>query len=77
MFMSYIASDGDRLERFCAQTGFGQNDITSALATPAFQAFLLDYALQDESLLLAFAADQGLAPESIIAARRKLPGFGE
>lgn len=76
-FMTYLASNEDRLETFCGQTGFGQNDLIANLPDPAFQGFLLDFALADESLLLAFCADKGLAPETVAKVRRALPGFSE
>jgi Protein of unknown function (DUF3572) len=76
-FMSYLASDQERLQAFCGLTGFGEKDLVENLQQPAFQGFLLDFALQDESLLLAFCADKGFAPETVVAARRKLPGLSE
>lgn len=76
-FMTYLASNEDRLQTFCATTGFAQNDLVTNLPDPAFQGFLLDFALADESLLLAFCAENGLAPETVIKVRRALPGFSE
>jgi hypothetical protein len=76
-FMGYLASDQDRLQSFCTQTGFGQKDLVEHLQDPAFQGFLLDFALQDESMLLAFCADAGIEPQAVVAARRTLPGIAE
>jgi hypothetical protein len=76
-FMTYLASDEDRLQTFCSTTGFGQNDLVAHLQDPAFQGFLLDFALADESLLLSFCADNELTPETVIKVRRALPGFSE
>jgi hypothetical protein len=76
-FMTYLASDEDRLQAFCNTTGFGQNDLVSNLQDPAFQGFLLDFALADESMLLAFCAHQGFLPETVMKVRRALPGFAE
>ena len=40
----------------------------------AFLGGVLDYLLGDEKLLVAFSEAQGLAPEAVIGARRRLPG---
>lgn len=76
-FMAFLAADESRLERFCALSGMLENGLREALPNPEFQGFLLDYALQDESLLLAFAAEQDIDPAAIATARRKLPGATE
>jgi hypothetical protein len=76
-FIAYLASDEDRLQNFCGSTGFGQSDLLDNLQDPAFQGFLLDFALADESLLLAFCADKGLPPETVVKLRRALPGYSE
>lgn len=76
-FMTYLASNVDHLGAFCNQSGMAPVDIKAGLTSPAFQAFLLDYALQDESLLLAFAAEMKILPQDVMIARRKLPGFDE
>jgi hypothetical protein len=74
-FIGFLVSDEDRLTRFCSATGMGESDLKRGLADPTMQGFLLDYALSDESLLLAFAADHDLKPESVVRARQHLPGF--
>jgi hypothetical protein len=74
-YMLYLASDSDKLGQFCAQSGLDGNDLKARLTDPAFQGFLLDYLLQDEAELLAFAAENQMKPESIMIARAKLPGF--
>jgi hypothetical protein len=73
-YMAYLASDSDRLMRFCDISGMGPRDLQDRLLEPDFQAFLLDFLLQDESELLAFAAEQNLRPETIVRARAALPG---
>jgi hypothetical protein len=76
-FMAFLARDEERLSRFCALSGFREQGLKSRANDPNFHGFLLDYALSDESLLLAFAADSNLKPERVVAARRALPGFAE
>jgi Protein of unknown function (DUF3572) len=75
LYMAYLASNEEKLGQFCNLSGLGQDELKARLLDPAFQGFLLDTLLQDESELLAFALDQGLKPESIMIARSKLPGF--
>jgi Protein of unknown function (DUF3572) len=73
--MAYLASNDEKMGQFCNLSGLGADEIKSRLLDPDFQGFLLDTLLQDESELLAFAAEQDLKPESIMIARSKLPGF--
>ncbi len=72
--IAYIASDDDRLERFIGLSGISLADLQSGAANPEFQGFVLEYALQDESLIIDFAAFSGLKPESLQRARFALPG---
>ncbi len=73
--LTFIAADSDLLGRFMSLSGLGPDDLRRGLNDPAFQAGVLDFALEDESLLLAFAANEGLNPVAIVQARAKLPGF--
>lgn len=75
--LAFIATDEDRLNAFCNQTGLGAGELRDSLGEPGFQAMALDYALQNEELLIAFADHQGVAPQLVVAARRHLPGFVE
>lgn len=74
-YMTYLASDSDKLAAFCGQSGLGLDDLRARLADPAFQGFLLDSLLQDETELVAFAAENAIRPEAVMLARSKLPGF--
>lgn len=77
LFIRYLAADDDRLSRFCGLTGLDREGLVKQLSEPSFQGFLLDYALEDESLLLAFCADTDLQPQDVILARRALPGYSQ
>jgi Protein of unknown function (DUF3572) len=72
--IGFIASEESRCERFSALTGMTLQDLKEGAQKPEFQGFVLEYALQDESLILEFAAMECLNPQSITAARHKLPG---
>lgn len=74
-FLAFLASDAEQLGRFIALSGLAPSDLRQNLQSPAFQAGLLDFVLSDESLLLAFAANAGINPSSVMQARARLPGF--
>lgn len=74
-YVTYLATHDDKLAAFFNQTGLGIDDLRAKLAEPAFQGFLLDVLLQDESELLTFAEEFHLRPEAIMISRSKLPGF--
>jgi hypothetical protein len=73
-YITFLASDQARLQTFCTLTGMTPASLPAALGSKAFLAMVLDYALQDESLLLDFAASAGLSPKDVAAARQHLPG---
>jgi uncharacterized protein DUF3572 len=75
--LSYIASDGERLGRFLALTGIGPNEIRSAASEPGFLVGVLEYLASDEALLTGFAAENGMKPEIVDAARLALGGGWE
>ena len=72
--LEYLAGDEEALERFLAVTGLDLAALKAGAADIAFLAGILDYFLQDEALLLAFAGASELAPETIVRARQRLPG---
>jgi Protein of unknown function (DUF3572) len=75
--LSYIASDSERLGRFLALTGIGPHEIRSAASEPGFLVGVLEYLTSDEALLTGFAADNGMKPEVVDAARLALGGGWE
>lgn len=70
--LGYLASDPQTIDRFLSLTGLNLSDLREAAASPGFLAAVLDFMLEDESLLLAFAADQGLTPDRVVRARARL-----
>jgi hypothetical protein len=72
--LGYLAADQDLLEPFLGSTGLAVGDLRAGAIDSAFLAGVLDYFLQNEALLLAFAASEELAPETIVRARQRLPG---
>jgi hypothetical protein len=72
--VAFMTQDEDRFARFIGLTGLSLQDLRDRLSDPAFQAMVLDQALEDESWVLEFAASQNLPPDCVLKARRKLPG---
>jgi len=70
--LGYLAADPDHLERFLSLSGLDPSSLRDAAASPDFLAGVLDFMLEDENLLLAFAADQNIRPETIVRARSRL-----
>ena len=72
--LGYLAADEDLLNPFLGSTGLALADLKAGASDSAFLAGILDYFLHNEALLLAFAASEELAPETIVRARQRLPG---
>jgi hypothetical protein len=73
-FIGFLAADEERLSHMVALTGLSEKDFADRAEDPEFQAFVLDYAMENETLLLEFATRENLRPEAIVKARSKLPG---
>ncbi len=70
--LSFLAGDTERLERFLALTGLGPQSLRAAAREPGFLLGVLEHVASDESLLLAFASENGIEPESVERARATL-----
>jgi Protein of unknown function (DUF3572) len=74
--LGFLAGDPERLGRFLAVTGLGPDNLRAAAKQPDFLAQVLHYLAQDESLLLAFAANGGFPPERVARAHQLLTHDG-
>jgi hypothetical protein len=72
--LSWLAGEPARLSRFLDVTGLTPDSIRTAASEPHFLASVLEYLLQDEQLLVAFAAEAALAPTEVERARHTLAG---
>ncbi len=72
--IAHIAADEDRLGRFLALTGLEPGGLRAAAREPGFLASVLDHLAGYEPDLVAFAAEAGLPPEQVAAARLVLSG---
>ena len=67
--LSYLLEQPRHLSRFMALTGLSGDDLRQAADTTELHLAVLDHFLADESLLLAFCQEFGIAPSSISPAR--------
>jgi hypothetical protein len=72
--LGFIAAEPERLGRFLALSGIGPDSIRAAAREPQFLAGVLDHITSDERLLLAFAAQNDIDPETVMRARDALAG---
>ena len=70
--LGYLACDEERLMRFLALTGLDRGDIADLLGDRGFHLAILDHLAGDETMLLDFAEENGVPPETVGAARRAL-----
>ena len=62
------------MDRFGSISGLTPCDLKAGAADPVFLGFVLDYGLQDEALILSFAAQADIKPETLFTIRQALPG---
>ncbi len=72
--LNFLATEPERLGRFLALSGLGPESIRTAAREPGFLAGVLAHLGEDESLLVAFAAEAGVKPAAVDRARRLLIG---
>lgn len=72
--LGFLASDEDRMSRFMGLTGLTPQAIRKHAGEPSFLGGVLDHVLADQTLLLVFAEGEGVSPDVVVKARRKLPG---
>lgn len=70
----FLAGEPDALGGFLAASGADASELRARAADPEFLGFVLDYLLQSDALVLAFAQDARMAPELVARARGALPG---
>ncbi len=72
--ITFIGAHEQALNALMAQSGMGLDDLKANMTDPSFLAGVLDFLLADEGALLAFSDEIDVSPETIIQARRALPG---
>ena len=72
--LSWIARTPETAMPFLSASGVTAQDLKARAADPEFLAFILDYLLADEGLLLEFCRETATAPDRPLRARAGLPG---
>ena len=70
--LTFLAADETRLRRFIGVTGLEPSSIRSEASSTDFLIGVLDFLMNDESMLLVFAAHKNIDPGHISAARHAL-----
>jgi len=70
----WLAGRPEDLARFLAASGAGPAELRGRSADPEFLGFVLDFLLEGDAAVLAFAAAAGLPPDAPGRARAALPG---
>ena len=73
--LAYVIEDPERASRFLGVTGLAGTDLAAQLDNAAFLGGVLDFVLEDDTLLESVAGAADLPPEAIRFARRQLPGL--
>ena len=68
----FLATNENSLAKFLSVSGYRPEDIRKHAHSPEFLAGVLDFILEDESMLLAFTANGNHDPEMIVPARDQL-----
>ncbi|MGA8172915.1 MAG: DUF3572 domain-containing protein [Methylocystis sp.] len=72
--LAFLVDDDQRTQRFLGLTGVDPGALPGLASKPSFLLAVLDYLAGDEELLLSFAQEQQVKPETIGLARRALGG---
>ena len=70
--LNFMSADVELMGRFLTLSGLDVTNLRDVAGEPAFLAATLDFLLQDDSLLLAFAGNNNLDPNQIVAAKSRL-----
>lgn len=72
--LSFLVRDDELLEQFLTLTGLTPDELKERVHEPDLLGGVLDAILADDEDLVAFCNLSSLSPETIILARRALPG---
>lgn len=70
--LGFLIRDETRQERFMTLSGMDPSTLRNNASDPDFLAGILDYLLQDETLIYLFASEHNVTPEVPAQARRAL-----
>ena len=70
--LGFLAVDDNRIAKFLGLTGIGPSDLVEQARSPQMLLAVLEHISEDESLLLVFASEIGIAPEIVAEAMMRL-----
>ena len=70
--LGFLSNDSELLGRFLSLSGLEPGNIREVASEPSFLAAVLDFLLNDDSLILAFASNNAIDPQDVVAAKVKL-----
>lgn len=72
--LSFLAKDDELLSHFLMVTGLTPQELKKRVREPDLLGGVLDAILADDKILLGFCNSTSLSPDTIVQARRALPG---
>jgi len=73
----FLVKNEDLLNQFLISSGLTYGDLQAHFQEPELLGGVLDAILADDAILLAFCSMNSLSPETLMMARRMLPGATE
>jgi hypothetical protein len=74
--LAWLAAEETGLSAFLWASGMTAADLRARAGEPEVLAAVLDHVMADDGRVIAFCADQGLAPQVLAGLRAALPGGG-
>ena len=74
--LGHLAADPEQLAQFMGTTGYSPDTLRRAVGSEQFGHGLIDYFAQNEPLLLALCANNGLGPEDFMRVWARLNPAG-
>jgi hypothetical protein len=75
--LTFIAGRDSDLEQLMVETGIGGTELLARAGDPELLAGLMDFLLNNEPLLIAFASEANIDPLLPARMRQYLPGWAE
>lgn len=72
--LAFVAADAELAASLLGASGATADSLRSMAETPEFSVFLLDFLLEDDRRVLAFAEAERLPAQTVLAARMALEG---
>lgn len=72
---AFIAADDELVAGLLNAGGASASDLRAMAQRPEFAGFILDFLLEADDRVLAFAAAEGISPEAVQRARWRLEGI--